>query len=103
MNSLHFQKGDLSMELAKVTTKGQITIPVQNRKQLNIRDGDKVIFINEGGRIVLENSARLAILEAKNAFTGLAEELGLRTEEDVVELVRAVRKEILENRHANNA
>lgn len=35
------------MELAKITTRGQITIPVEVRKKLNVKDGDKVIFIEE--------------------------------------------------------
>lgn len=90
------------MELARITTKGQITIPVQIRKMLNLKDGDKVIFVTDGGKVVMENSTRLAIREAQEAFTGLAEELGLKTEEDVVALVKEVRKEMWEKNHANN-
>jgi len=82
------------MELAKITAKGQITIPVQIRKMLNLKVGDKVVFITDGGKVVMENSTRLAIREAQEAFTGLAEELGLKTEEDVVALVKEVRKEM---------
>ena len=32
------------MELAKITPKGQITIPIEIRKKLGIKDGDKVAF-----------------------------------------------------------
>ncbi|MDR1137650.1 MAG: AbrB/MazE/SpoVT family DNA-binding domain-containing protein [Synergistaceae bacterium] len=35
------------MELAKVTTSGQITIPVQIRRKLGSKEGDKVMFIEE--------------------------------------------------------
>ena len=90
------------MELAKITAKGQITIPVQIRKMLSLKDGDKVVFMTDGGKVVMENSARLAIREAQEAFAGLAEELGLKTEEDVIALVKEVRKEIWEKNHANN-
>ena len=90
------------MELAKITAKGQITIPVQIRKMLSLKDGDKVVFMTDGGKVVMENSTRLAIREAQEAFAGLAEELGLKTEEDVVALVKEVRKERWEKRHANN-
>jgi len=62
------------MELARITTKGQITIPVQIRKMLNLKDGDKVVFMTDGGKVVMENSTRLAIREAQEAFAGLAEE-----------------------------
>ena len=82
------------MELAKVTSKGQITIPVQIRKRLKLKDGDKVAFLTEGDKIFVENSTRLAIREAQDAFAGLAEELGLGTEEDVVALVKNVRREM---------
>ena len=32
------------MELAKVTSKGQITIPLMIRKKLQLKTGDKVFF-----------------------------------------------------------
>lgn len=41
------------MELAKVTSKGQITIPVAVRNMLGIRAGDKIIFIEEGDKVTL--------------------------------------------------
>lgn len=90
------------MELAKVTSKGQITIPKQIRKRLNLKEGDKVVFITEGDKVVLENSTKIAINEARKNFEGLAEELGLKTEDDVVNLVREVRKEFWEKKNADN-
>ena len=96
------KEGVLNMELAKITSKGQITIPIQVRKKLNLKEGDKVAFITEGNRIILENSTKLAIKEAQGAFEGLAEELGLKTAEDVVDLVKEVRKEIWEKKYENN-
>lgn len=58
------------MELAKITTKGQITIPVQIRRKLNLKDGDKVVFIEQNGKIIIENSTRMALIEAQEAFKG---------------------------------
>jgi len=84
------------MELAKITTKGQITIPVHVRKKLNLKDGDKVIFIEENGRMIMENSTKVALREVQDAFDGEAERVGLETEEDVVDLVKQFRKEKLE-------
>ena len=43
------------MEFAKITSKGQITIPLSVRKQLGVKDGDKVMFVQEGERIILMN------------------------------------------------
>lgn len=90
------------MELAKITSKGQITIPIQIRKKLNLKDGDKVVFIEHNGRVVIENSTKVALRQVQDAFAGEAERLGLKTEDDVGKLVKQVRKEIWEERHANN-
>ena len=90
------------MELAKITTKGQITIPIQIRRKLNLKDGDKVVFIEQDGKVVIENSTRVALAEIQEAFKGEAERLGLKTEEDVVNLCKEVRKEIWEEHNANN-
>jgi AbrB family looped-hinge helix DNA binding protein len=79
------------MELAKVTSRGQITLPVEIRKKLGVSEGSKIVFFEERGRIVVENATMLAIREAQEAFAGEAERLGLETEEDVVRMVKEVR------------
>ena len=38
------------MEIAKVTSKGQITIPVAIREFLQLKQGDKVFFTIENGK-----------------------------------------------------
>ncbi|MCL2392637.1 MAG: AbrB/MazE/SpoVT family DNA-binding domain-containing protein [Oscillospiraceae bacterium] len=43
------------MEMAKVTSKGQITIPISIRKRLNINEGDKLLFINRPDGVVMVN------------------------------------------------
>lgn len=45
------------MELAKVTSKGQITIPIEIRKKLGIKNGDKILFVEESGRVYMMNSS----------------------------------------------
>lgn len=90
------------MELAKITTRGQITIPIEIRKKLGVKDGDKVIFVEEGGRIIMENAAMVALKNAQMAFEGEAERLGISTEQAVVNLVKEVRREIWEENHARH-
>lgn len=82
------------MEIGKVMSKGQVTIPIGIRKKLNLKEGDKVVFIEKDGNIVIANSAMVALKNIQDAFEGEAERLGLKTEEDVVGLVKEVRKEI---------
>lgn len=84
------------MEIAKVTSKGQITIPLEVRNSLGLKSGDKVLFIEENGKWVIANSSLVALKEAQDAFQGLAEELGLKTEEDLVQFVKKMRKERLQ-------
>ena len=76
------------MELAKVTSKGQITIPIAIRKALGIREGDKILFIEDGDRVILKNTSTSALLKAQEAFQGVAEELGIKNEQDVIKLVK---------------
>lgn len=81
------------MELAKVTSKGQITIPIEIRKKLGIKAGSKVLFIEENGRIYLTNSSMEALREAQAAFIGEAEQAGLTSEDDVVTMMKEFRQE----------
>ena len=79
------------MELAKVTSKGQVTIPIEIRKKLGIKNGDKVLFIEDAGRIYMMNSSMEALREAQMAFKGEAERLGLKNDDDVMEMIKAER------------
>ncbi|WP_337663628.1 AbrB/MazE/SpoVT family DNA-binding domain-containing protein [Suilimivivens sp.] len=86
-------KGGLYMELAKVTSKGQVTIPIEIRKKLGIKNGDKILFVEEAGKIYMLNSSMDALREAQRAFAGEAERLGLRDDNDVMEMIKEIREE----------
>ena len=91
-NALHF-KGGFNMELAKVTSKGQVTIPVEIRRKLGIKNGDKVLFIEESGRVYMMNSSMDALREAQRAFVGEAERVGLKDDNDVMAMIKELREE----------
>jgi AbrB family looped-hinge helix DNA binding protein len=82
------------MELAKITTCGQLTLPVEIRRKLKLREVDKVVFFEENGRNMVGNAARLAFAQVQEAFDGEAERLDLKTEQDVVDLVKEVRSKV---------
>ena len=84
------------MELAKVTSKGQITIPIDIRRKLGIKEGDKILFVEEQGRVIMMNSSMNALQRAQAAFAGEAERLGLKDEQDVADLVSELRRERME-------
>ena len=81
------------MDLAKVTSKGQVTIPIDIRKKLGLKNGDKVLFVEEAGRIYMINSSMDAFREAQMEFAGEADRVGLRDDEDVVNMIKELRKE----------
>ena len=72
------------MNLAKLSSTGQITVPVEIRRLLKLKEGDKILFIqNESGEVVIDNASINAIRKAQKAFEGVAEELGNPSEEEI--------------------
>jgi AbrB family looped-hinge helix DNA binding protein len=91
------------LDVSRVTSKGQVTIPIEMRRKLGIKDGDKVVFIEDGNKIVIANAAMVAMREVQEAFGGTAQRLGIHNEQDVVDMVKEVRKEMWEERHGGDA
>jgi len=91
------------MEIAKVTSNGQITIPSDIRRRLKIKDGDKVLFLECDDGVLMFNSSMVALRQFQRDMEGEAEKVGLFTEDDVVALCREVRNELSGGRNANNA
>lgn len=82
-----------SINLAKISANGQITLPVEIRRDLGLKSGDKILFVrdNEIGRYYLSNASEQAIIKAQSAFSNAANELGVSDEDDVQELVNEIR------------
>ena len=80
------------MNLAKLTEAGQITVPVEVRRFLKLKKGDKVLFTqNADGEIVIGNASLNAIYKAQKAFEGVAEEYGFRDEDDAQRYIDELR------------
>ncbi len=90
-------------DVSRVTSKGQVTIPVEMRRKLGLKEGDKVVFFDEGDRIVIANAAMESFKELQKSFAGEAERLGLKDEDDVVAMVKEIRRERWDKRNGNNA
>lgn len=82
------------MEVAKISSKGQITIPVSVRNKLKLKAGDKIVIFEENGRFYLENSAMMAFKRVEEAFAGEAIKAGFESEEDMQDYMREIRKEV---------
>ena len=80
------------MNLAKISANGQITVPVEIRRLLGLKSGDKILFYQkQDGEIVMSNASSQAIRKAQAAFTGVAEDMGIYSEDDVQALVDELR------------
>jgi AbrB family looped-hinge helix DNA binding protein len=78
---------------AKVMGKGQITLPVDIRRELKLASGDRVTLICENNRVVLMNSAFYALREFQEAMKGEAERAGFASEDDVANFITEMRRE----------
>jgi AbrB family looped-hinge helix DNA binding protein len=56
---------------ARVTSKGQVTIPAEIRKELGLTAGDRISFVREGGVIRIER-AKSWVEETKGMFRDAA-------------------------------
>lgn len=82
------------MNLAKISSNGQITVPIEIRRLLDLKSGDKILFFQkQDGEIVISNASSKAIRKAQAAFSGAAEAMGISNEDDIQALVDEVRYE----------
>jgi len=61
------------MNLAKISTNGQITIPAEVRNELQLKAGDKIVFLrNKNGEVVMQslNKTTLSIQSMDMQKTG---------------------------------
>lgn len=80
------------MNLAKISSNGQITVPIEIRRLLDLKSGDKILFYQkQDGEIVISNASSKAIRKAQAAFSGAAEAMGISNEDDIQALVDEVR------------
>ena len=84
------------MEVAKISSKGQITIPISVRNKLKLKAGDKIVILEENGRFYFDNSAVLAFKRVEDAFAGEAKNAGFSTEEEMQDYMKEIKKEVRE-------
>lgn len=89
---------DMIVDMAKVMSKGQITIPKEIRQKLGVDTGDKVMIIWDGERVSMMNPIAYALKMIQKEMEGEAEKVGLGTEEEIVAYCKQIRKELGEKR-----
>ena len=80
------------MNLARLSANGQVTVPIEIRKKLNLKEGDKILFFErDDGEVVINNASASAIINAQKAFKGASAQFGVKSEEEVQQLINEVR------------
>ena len=80
------------MQIARLTSKGQITLPKEVRTALKVKEGDKVIFVPNEDGFTVANASLIALRRLQDAMEGEAERQGLKDEQDVVAMIKAYRR-----------
>lgn len=84
---------NILVENAKIMAKGQITLPKDIRDALGVTPGDRVTLIRQDNQVVMINSAVYAMKILQSSMAGEAERAGLRSDEDVANLIMEMRSE----------
>lgn len=97
------------MDIAKVTSKGQVTVPKAVREKLDLEAGSKIVFIQVGDDLVIRNAKSIAPTPAQDssplyklteeslpafrrlqeAFAGLAQEEGINTGAELADWMKS--------------
>ena len=83
----------MDMEVSRVTSKGQITIPKAVRERLNLTEGSKVAFIEKDGNVFITKSSVVALRDFLDSMSAEAQAKGI-TEEELLNDLEQVREEI---------
>lgn len=88
----NLKSGGTMMDIATVSTNGQITVPADVRRALRLAPGDKIAFVtDELGDITVVKPDAAALIEAQRAFAGAADQAAMTSPEDADRVVADVR------------
>ena len=76
--------------VVKVTSKGQLTLPMKIRKELNIKESD-YLYVTKAGKLVLMKRIGVDPKEILNIFQQVARETGV-TRKELDQAIREIRR-----------
>ena len=80
------------IEIGKVSSRGQIAIPSSIREEMNLKEGNKVLFALTGDSLIVKKVTMQTFAEITKPLKQAAKKAGLK-ESDVVDIVHRFRKE----------
>lgn len=85
------------MEISRISSKGQVTIPKPIRELLKLNEGDRVAFLEEDDKVIITKASLIALRELQDAISKEARERGI-TEENLLNELKTVREEMWNKR-----
>ena len=64
---------NMILDLGKITSKGQITIPAEIRKTLGISRGDRILFEQKGDDIIIKKAEEKSLVSLLESTSPLSE------------------------------
>ena len=73
--------GDEKMNIAKISTKGQVTLPIDVRRKLDLKEGDHLLISEENGRYYIDNADHVQGFVSNKASAHTAEAVDTKLDE----------------------
>ena len=82
------------LNTAKIMSKGQITLPIDIRKNMKLSTGDRVALIYENSRVIMVNPAIFAMETLQKEMESEWKKSGINSEDDINDLCHEIRAEV---------
>ena len=69
------------MVIAKIYTKGQVTLTIDVRRKLDLKEGDHLLISEENGRYYIENAEHVQHILSERAFAYSSENVEAKWDE----------------------
>ena len=79
------------IELGKISARGQIAIPAEIRREMDLKEGQKVLFVLEDGTLTIKKVSSQSFAQITKPLKEVAKKAGLQ-EKDVPEMLQRFRK-----------
>jgi AbrB family looped-hinge helix DNA binding protein len=79
------------IEIGKVSARGQIAIPLEMRKSIDLKDGEKILFLMDGDAIVIRKISESSLAELLKPLHQAKKNI---KESEVNNLIHGMRKKL---------
>ncbi|MFH1133221.1 MAG: AbrB/MazE/SpoVT family DNA-binding domain-containing protein [Nanoarchaeota archaeon] len=84
------------IDMARVSSRGQVAIPSQIREALGLEEGNKLVFIFDGENLIIKKASAETFLSVTEPLRNARKKIN---ESEVVDLIHRIRNEARNTRH----